>query len=113
MYKHPQRTYKNSRGKHLHQNNHQIKRYVDFLRENPLCFFGSIFPTIIATGMVDRICQGQDDAALDRKQQAAEVLGFIGWVCIGDDMDDDEGMYIRGSWRLCIFFWENLDWDCF
>ena len=43
--------------------------------------------------MVDRICQGDDDAALDRKQQAAEVLGDR-WDGMG--MGDDEGMYVRG-----------------
>lgn len=43
--------------------------------------FGELFfQRSAATGMVDRICQGEDDAALDRKQQAAEVVGDgMGW----------------------------------
>ena len=52
-----------------------------FLRENDRFLFGELFfQRSAATGMVDRICQGDDDAALDRKQQAAEVLGDgMGW----------------------------------
>lgn len=54
--------------------------------------------------MVDRICQGEDDAALDRKQQAAEVLGDR-WDGMG--MGDDEGMHVRGQLGTYDVFFEK------
>lgn len=98
MYKHPQPLYnsfhphrKNSRSKHLHHNNHKIQPYGSFSpgKSAVFCLGSYFFQRSAATGMVDRICQGEDDAALDRKQQAAEVVGDR-WDGMG--MGDDEGM---------------------
>ena len=82
MYKHPQplilstHIQKKSRGNHLNHNNNDIQPYGSFSPGKWTVFF----QRSAATGMVDRICQGDDDAALDRKQQAAEVLGDgMGW----------------------------------